>query len=46
MKDYSLENAIEQTNSDKTKEYFREVTSSYFNGNYRASVVTSRHVKI
>ncbi|WP_299134550.1 hypothetical protein [uncultured Tenacibaculum sp.] len=46
MKDYSLENSIELINSEKTKEYFREVTSSYFNGNYRASIVTLYSVVI
>jgi hypothetical protein len=46
MKDYSLENSIEQINSERTKKYFREVSSSYFNGNYRASVVTLYSVVI
>ena len=46
MKDYSLENSIEQINSERTKKYFREVSSSYFNGNYRASIVTLYSVVI
>lgn len=46
MKDYSLENSIEQINSERTKNYFREVSSSYFNGNYRASIVTLYSVVI
>lgn len=46
MNDYSLENSIEQINSEKTKKYFREVSNSYFNGNYRASVVTLYSVVI
>lgn len=46
MKKYSLENSIEQINSERTKNYFREVSSSYFNGNYRASVVTLYSVVI
>lgn len=46
MKDYSLENSIEKINSERTKKYFREVSSSYFNGNYRASVVTLYSVVI
>ncbi len=33
-------------NSEKTKEYFREVANSYFNGNYRASLVTLYSVVI
>lgn len=46
MNDYSLENSIEQINSERTKAYFREVSSSYFNGNYRASIVTLYSVVI
>ncbi len=46
MNDYSIENSIEQINSEKTRAYFREVSSSYFNGNYRASIVTLYSVVI
>ncbi len=46
MKDYSIENMAERINSKQTKEYFKEVTSSYFNGNYRAAIVTLYSVVI
>lgn len=46
MKDFSIENAIQNINSEKTKEYFKEVSSSYFNNNYRASIVTLYSVVI
>lgn len=46
MKDYSIENAIQKINSEKTKEYFKEVSSSYFNKNYRASIVALYSVVI
>ncbi|MCO7183821.1 hypothetical protein NH341_00140 [Tenacibaculum sp. XPcli2-G] len=46
MKDYSIENATTKINSKKTKEYFKEVSSSYFNGNYRAAIVTLYSVVI
>ena len=40
MKDYSIEYLTEKINSKKTKMYFKEVSSSYFNSNYRAAIVT------
>lgn len=46
MKDYNIENLSERINSEKTKEYFKEVSSSYFNGNYRAAIVTLYSVVI
>lgn len=46
MKDYSIENAINKINSEKTREYFKEVASSYYNENYRASIVTLYSVVI
>jgi len=36
---FSIEMAGERIFNAKTKEYFREVTSSYYNGNYRSAVV-------
>lgn len=46
MKDYSIENSIEKINSEQTKIYFKEVSSSYYNNNYRAAVVTLYSVVI
>lgn len=46
MEDYNIEYAIDKINSKKTKEYFKEVSSSYFNKNYRASIVTLYSVVI
>lgn len=46
MEDYSIENSIEKINSKQTRIYFKEVSSSYFNGNYRAAVVTLYSVVI
>lgn len=46
MKDYSIEYATQHINSEKTKEYFKEVVSSYFNNNFRAAVVTLYSVVI
>ncbi len=46
MKDYSIENSISKIYSEKTKEYFREVSSSYYNSNYRAAIVTLYSVVI
>jgi len=46
MKDYNIENYSEKINSEKTKKYFKEVVSSYFNENYRASIVTLYSVVI
>ncbi|MBE5059936.1 hypothetical protein INF25_03945 [Megamonas funiformis] len=37
--DFSLDYCIEKISNPKTKEYFKEVVSSYWNGNYRSSVV-------
>ncbi len=39
MSDISIERLAEKIQMEKTKEYFREVISSYFNGNYRSAVV-------
>jgi hypothetical protein len=39
MQEFSLEKMSEDIHYGKTKEYFREVLSSYQNGNYRSSVV-------
>lgn len=46
MKDYSIENLGSKINSTKTKIYFKEVSSSYFNENYRAAIVTLYSVVI
>lgn len=46
MNDFSIQNSINDIHSDKTREYFREVANSYYNGNYRASVVTLYSVVI
>lgn len=40
MSDYSLELAAEQIQHPRTKEYFKEVLSSYQIGNYRSAVVS------
>lgn len=39
MQEFSLERFAEDIHYGKTKEYFREVLSSYHNGNYRSAVV-------
>lgn len=39
MQEFSLERFAEDIHYGKTKEYFREVLSSYQNGNYRSAVV-------
>lgn len=39
MTGFSLEGFAEDIFAAKTKEYFKEVLSSYQNGNYRSSVV-------
>jgi hypothetical protein len=39
MQEFSLERFAEDIHHRKTKEYFREVLSSYHNGNYRSAVV-------
>lgn len=46
MKDYSIESFADKIISPKTKEYFKEVSSSYFNGNNRAAIVTLYSVVI
>ncbi len=46
MKDYSIENSVEKIYSEQTKKYFKEVSSSYYNNNYRASIVTLYSVVI
>ncbi|MNO35871.1 hypothetical protein D3C76_259280 [compost metagenome] len=40
MHDFSLDLAAERINHPKTKEYFREVMSSYAIGNYRSAVLS------
>ena len=39
MQEFSLEHISDQIHYGKTKSYFKEVLSSYNNGNYRSSVV-------
>lgn len=39
MTDFIIEGQIEKVVNPKTKEYLEEVISSYYNGNYRATVV-------
>lgn len=39
MKDFIIEEQIEKVVNPKTKEYLEEAISSYYNGNYRATVV-------
>lgn len=46
MYDFSIENNAEKIVSPKTREYFREVISSYYNGNHRAAIVTLYSVVI
>ncbi len=46
MKDYSIEYSSQKIISEKTKDYFKEVSSSYYNMNYRAAVVTLYSVVI
>ena len=46
MKDFSIEYSAQKINSEKTKEYFKEVSSSYYNMNYRAAIVTLYSVVI
>lgn len=36
---FSIEMASEQIFNAKTKEYFSEVSRSYYNGNYRSAIV-------
>lgn len=46
MNDFSIQNSINDIHSDKTREYFKEVANSYYNGNYRAAIVTLYSVVI
>lgn len=46
MNDFNVEIYSEKINDKRTKKYFKEVSSSYFNGNYRAAVVTLYSVVI
>lgn len=46
MQDYSLDIQIESIHSAQTKEYFKEVISSYYSNNYRATIVTLYSVVI
>lgn len=39
MRDYSFESAIERIEDHRTHEYFTEVISSYYNENFRSTVV-------
>ncbi len=39
MKEFILEEEIEKVNNENTKEYLREVISSYNNGSYRSAIV-------
>ncbi|EJL65245.1 hypothetical protein [Flavobacterium sp. CF136] len=46
MYDFSIEHNAQKINSPETKLFFKEVSSSYFNDNYRAAVVTLYSVVI
>lgn len=46
MKDYNIENLSNKINSEKTRLYFKEVSNSFYNGNYRAAIVTLYSVVI
>ena len=46
MYDLSFHDSFEHIHSNKSKEYFKEVLSSYYNGNYRAAIVTLYSVVI
>ncbi len=37
---YNLDSNIEKVVSEKTKEYLKEVISTYYNGNYRSSIIS------
>ena len=39
MKEFILEEEIEKVNNENSKEYLREVISSYNNGSYRSAIV-------
>lgn len=39
MRDYSFESAIDMIDDHRTKEYFNEVISSYYNENFRSAIV-------
>ena len=34
-----IDSLVEQIQNNKTKEYFKEVLSSYYSGNYRSAIV-------
>lgn len=46
MKDNNIENLSNKINSEKTRLYFKEVSNSFYNGNYRAAIVTLYSVVI
>lgn len=46
MRDFSIENSVTEFHSEKTREYFQEVKSSFYNGNNRAAIVTLYSVVI
>jgi len=46
MTDISIERLAEKIYNEKTREYFKEVQSSYFNGNFRSAVVVLYSVVI
>jgi len=46
MSDISIERLAEKIYNEKTREYFKEVQSSYFNGNFRSAVVVLYSVVI
>jgi hypothetical protein len=37
--DFTIESAVEHIPSKETRTYFKEVISSYINGNYRSAIV-------
>jgi len=39
MSDYSIESSVERIDNPQSKEYFREVLSSYQTGNFRSAIV-------
>jgi hypothetical protein len=46
MRDFSLDKQSEKININQSREYFEEVLSSYYNGNYRAAIVLLYSVTI
>ena len=46
MREFSLDQQAEKININQTKEYFREVLSSYYNENYRGAIVLLYSVTI